>query len=100
MKDDRSPEEELGQNKVKTEETGAGATAAAVELPVCACDEDLLVALPPELRPSPARGKDVLHKFTCPGCGRVYLTNAMNDLCLDCQEKGVPPPGPGVTSQG
>jgi len=68
---------------------------AAVEFPVCACIRDLLTEMLPDLEPRPASGKSALHSFTCPACGRVYLTNATNDLCLDCQEKGVQPPASG-----
>jgi hypothetical protein len=73
--------------------------AAAVELPVCACIEDVLAELFPDLKPDTASSRGSFHQFICPGCGRVYLTNAMNDLCLDCQKKGVQPPASGVASE-
>jgi hypothetical protein len=97
MRNDRSLDEELRQNKVKTEETRAGDTTAAVEFPVCACAEDVLAELFPDLKTGSASSRGGLLQFVCPGCGRAYLTNAMNDLCLDCQEKGVQVPETGVT---
>jgi hypothetical protein len=93
-------EEDSGQDKQKAGDAEVEDAMAAIESPVCACIEDLLPMLLPDLTPHAASSKSSLHRFTCPGCGQVYLTNAMNDLCLDCQEKGVQPPGPGVTSQG
>lgn len=85
-------EEDLGQDKQKAGDAEVEDAMAAIEFPVCACIEDLLAVLLPDLTPQAASSKSALHRFTCPGCGRVYLTTAMNDLCLDCQEKGVPPP--------
>ncbi len=97
MRDDPLSEEDFGQDKQKAGDAEVEAAAAA-ELPACAC-VDLLAALSPNLKPRPMPGSIVLRKLTCPGCGRVYLTNAMNGLCLDCQEKGVQPPAPGVAPE-
>jgi hypothetical protein len=79
-------EEDFDQDKRKAGDAVVEDAAAAVESPACAC-EDVLAVLSADLRPRPTPGRVVLRKFTCPGCGRVYLTNAVNDLCLDCQEK-------------
>ena len=92
MKDDPLSEEDLGQDEQKARYAEVHDAIAAIEFPVCACIRDLLAELLPDLEPRPASSKGALHRFTCPGCGRIYLTNAMNDLCLDCQEQGVPPP--------
>ena len=88
-------EKDFGQDKQKAGNAVVEDAMAAIEFPVCACIQDLLSEAFPDLEPRPAFGKGALHRFTCLACGRVYLTNATNDLCLDCQEKGVQPPDPG-----
>jgi hypothetical protein len=98
MKDDPLSEEDLGQDKQEVGEAVVEDATAAVESPACVC-EDLLAVLSSDLMPRPTPGSVVLRKFICPGCGRVYLTNAMNDLCLDCQEKVVQLPTSGVASE-
>jgi len=98
MKDDPSLERELRQGKPKLKDAKADEAMTGIELPMCACMEDLLLALSPELTAGPALGKGVLRKFTCLDCGRVYLTNSMsdNDLCPDCKEKGRQLPETGI----
>jgi hypothetical protein len=61
--------------------------------PLCSCIKDPFLDLPPELRPRARKTMDGLRKVTCPGCGLVYSTNRKTDLCLDCEKKGVRPPG-------
>lgn len=92
-------EKDFGQDKQEVGDTEVEDAMAAIEFPVCACIQDLLSEVFPDLEPRLTSGQGALHRFTCPGCGRVYLTNATNGLCLDCQEKGVLPPDSGVTSQ-
>lgn len=87
MKDDPFPEEDLGQNRQKTEYEEVEGATAAVESPVCACVGDVLASLSLELSSCPTSGNDVLRKFTCPNCGGVFLTNVTDNLCPDCQEK-------------
>jgi hypothetical protein len=48
----------------------------------CACTQglqDLLRAASPK--------NDLLRKFTCAGCGKVFWTNSDSDYCFDCQAK-------------
>ena len=54
----------------------------------CTCVKDGFAALPPELRPR-SKKKSSLRKVTCPGCGLVYSTNRLTDLCMTCERKGV-----------
>ena len=88
MKDDPLSEADLDQDKQQAGDAEGEDATASVEFPVCACVADLLAVLFPDLGSGAAAARDGLRQFTCPGCGRVYLTNAMNDLCLDCQEEG------------
>lgn len=55
--------------------------------PLCTCKQDPFAALPPELHPTSQRENSLLHKITCPGCGLVYWTNRMTDLCVDCEKQ-------------
>lgn len=87
MTDDPSSERNLGQDKQKAGYGEVEDPPATIELPVCACVGDVLAALSLELSSCPTSRNDVLRKFTCPGCGRVYLTNITDDLCPDCREK-------------
>lgn len=55
----------------------------------CSCVKNPYTDLPPELRPKNRDWKTGLRQVTCPGCGLDYWTNAVSDLCIDCQKKGV-----------
>jgi hypothetical protein len=52
----------------------------------CRCTGDGFAALPPELRPRPAK-RSSLRQATCPGCGLVYWTNRETDLCMECEQR-------------
>jgi hypothetical protein len=48
----------------------------------CACTQGII-----DLLRAGTEKKDLLRKVTCPQCGKVYLTNADDDLCFDCKER-------------